>query len=82
MNVKELRDILNSLPDDMLVVMSSDSEGNAYSPLSGHAVGKYMANSTWDGQYYDNLDYIDEIKEGYLDEEDEVVDAVCIWPTN
>jgi hypothetical protein len=65
----------------MIIVMSSDSEGNSYSPLSGHAVGKYVADSTYSGCYYDNLDYIDAVNEGYYDEED-AENAVALWPTN
>ena len=33
MNVKELKKILNKYPDDRLVVLSSDSEGNSFSLL-------------------------------------------------
>ena len=35
MNVKELRESLAELPDDMEVVLQKDPEGNGYSPLSG-----------------------------------------------
>lgn len=35
MNVKELKEFLNNLPDEMEVVLQSDPEGNSYSPLQG-----------------------------------------------
>lgn len=52
MTVKELRDLLQDLPDDMLVVMASDAEGNGHSPLADAAVAMYVANSTWSGDVY------------------------------
>lgn len=35
MTVKELKILLENLPDDMLVVQQRDPEGNGYSPTSG-----------------------------------------------
>jgi hypothetical protein len=32
-NVKEFKERLKDVPDDYIVVMSSDAEGNNYSPL-------------------------------------------------
>ena len=34
MNVKELKEAIANLPDEMEVVLQKDSEGNGYSPLS------------------------------------------------
>jgi hypothetical protein len=82
MKVKELRTLLESLPDDMLIVMSSDSEGNGYSPLAGDCVGKYVPENTWCGAFYDILEYEDEVEDGMIDENDTVVDALALWPTN
>ncbi len=53
MTVKELKQELSLLPDDMEVILQKDSEGNGYSPLSGadpNAV--YIPDSTWSGQVY------------------------------
>jgi hypothetical protein len=53
MTVKELRDELEGLPDDMEIILQKDSEGNGYSPLAGadpNAV--YEADSTWSGNVY------------------------------
>lgn len=35
MNIKELKEAINSLPDEMEVVLQKDPEGNGYSQLSG-----------------------------------------------
>ena len=35
MTVKELRQRINELPDDMVIIIQKDSEGNNYSPLDG-----------------------------------------------
>ena len=34
MNAKELRELLVDVPDDTLIVLSSDAEGNTHSPLA------------------------------------------------
>lgn len=41
MTVAELTEILNALPDRMVVVMSSDEEGNTISPVSEADVSKW-----------------------------------------
>jgi hypothetical protein len=81
MNVQQLKEILADVPDDYLVVMSSDTEGNNYSPLSGWAIGEYVADTTWSGEvYFDNKDEDDDIGEG----EDwvEAQFALVLWPVN
>jgi hypothetical protein len=35
MKVKELRELLQDLPDDMEILLQEDSEGNGYHPLRG-----------------------------------------------
>lgn len=53
MNVRELKAALVGLPDDMEVVMSSDAEGNNYSPLCDADPGHiYIPESTWSGEVY------------------------------
>lgn len=54
--VKALREALAELPDDLLVVISRDAEGNSYSPLAmvdfeetdGGLI--YSAETTWMGE--------------------------------
>ena len=51
MNVGELRKALEGLPDDLLVIMAKDGEGNDYSPLSSlDSTYTYLADSTWSGE--------------------------------
>lgn len=53
MKVKELKEEIANLPDDMEIIMQRDSEGNGYSPLS--CVDKdavYIPESTWSGDVY------------------------------
>ena len=41
MNVKELKEILVFIPDEYEIVLSSDEEGNSYSPLQGINASEY-----------------------------------------
>ena len=52
MKVKELIERLQKLPEDSLVVMSEDAEGNGYSPLSNVEEALYEAETTWYGEAY------------------------------
>lgn len=53
MNVKELKEAIDSLPDDMQVILQKDAEGNGYSPLEGvDTECIYIAHSTWDGEVW------------------------------
>lgn len=53
MNVKELKESLKDLPDDMEVIMQNDSEANGFSPLaSADPECVYVPESTWDGYVY------------------------------
>lgn len=53
MKVSELIAILESCPQDALVIVQSDAEGNGYSPLhdaEGNCI--YVADTTWSGEVY------------------------------
>lgn len=52
LTVAELRQVLDGLPDDQLVVMASDAEGNSHSPLADAEEAMYVAASTWSGDVY------------------------------
>jgi hypothetical protein len=53
MTIKELRLMLQDLPDDMEVILQKDSEGNGYSPLSGgNSEAVYIPDSTYSGDVY------------------------------
>lgn len=38
MNIKELKELIANLPDEMDVILSSDSEGNKYSEAYDHGI--------------------------------------------
>lgn len=53
MNVKELKDAIANLPDDMEVILQKDGEGNGYSPLAGiDACAVYIPELPWCGSVY------------------------------
>jgi hypothetical protein len=81
MKVKELIDILGKLNKDAEVVLSSDGEGNNFSPLAEYGEGVYFPDTTWSGEFLDpkeDADYISECKENG----DDLVDAIVLWPIN
>ena len=49
MNVKELREALVGLPDDTLVILVKDREGNEFSSLDEVARGQYTPFTQWTG---------------------------------
>ena len=84
MNVRELREALSEYPDEMLVVMSKDSEGNDFSPLYEAQEGMYHAETTWYGEVHPTPEQI--AADDAYTEEDEAPEgaerAVVLWPTN
>lgn len=53
MIVKELIALLQTMPEDSIVILQKDSEGNGYSPLSDvDADAIYNAETTWYGEVY------------------------------
>lgn len=88
MKVRELLQQLMGQDPEREVVMSSDSEGNSYSPLSSISTASYVPDSTWSGEVHlEELD--DELrKQGYSEEdvrkpgEDGAVAALVLVPTN
>lgn len=86
MTLAELRaqlDALN-LPDDTLVVLAKDGEGNGFSPAVEAEHAMYLAESGWSGERY--LTDADRQAQDDADEYDEAPDdavpAVFLWPTN
>lgn len=80
MNVKQLKEILVDLPDEMEVVLSKDGEGNDFSPLVGYEEGLYDPDSTWSGRFY----ALDILGDDDYDqpESDGTKTAIVLWPTN
>jgi hypothetical protein len=50
MTVAQLRYELADIPDDAIVVLAKDSEGNGFSPLAALGVAWYVPESTWAGE--------------------------------
>ena len=67
MRVKDLIGYLRLLPEDAIVVLSSDGGGGNHSPLASISAGSYLAHNTWSGEFSDT--------EGHWP-----TDAVCLWP--
>jgi hypothetical protein len=66
-----LRDLINEFPEhlDTPIVMSKDSEGNGYSPLSGGWLGNYKADTTWYGEVGMSELTQEDIDNGYTEED-------------
>lgn len=65
LTVATLRAFLATQPDDRLVVLAKDGEGNGYSPLAEAEEAMYLADSTWSGETYPTPEWLaDEIRSG------------------
>jgi hypothetical protein len=79
MRVGNLRALLATLPDDLLIVLSKDGEGNSFSPLSDTgdpASTVYEPESTWAGLIVDT----DEMEEDEM--APDAVPCLVLWPVN
>lgn len=85
MNVKQLRDLLNTLPDDMEIILSKDSEGNRFSPLADYnADSIYQPETTYSGLVYDDCWTAED---ACMDDDDwqkllTNPRVLVLWPTN
>lgn len=77
LTVKDLREMLEGLDDDLPVILQRDSEGNGYRLGDGGETAYYQEESSWDGQVLE----VDELEEWGL-ELDDVVPCFVIWPIN
>jgi len=87
MNVKELKELLNTLPDDTEIVMSCDAEGNRFSPLADSSSQyHYLPDTTWSGDLWseeDERDYDPDIPEdAEVCPPVDAVKALVLWPVN
>lgn len=84
MTVKELIKELKTMDPDRIVVMSSDGEGNSYSPLYCLYSADYKAESKWSGIVGFSTLSEDDIKQGYTEEDVLVGGKPCVvlCPTN
>ena len=76
--VGELKKYLEDLPDETMFIMSSDGEGNSYSPLAGMDLVTYVPESTWGGYIWsDDDEYEDDAQPP-----DDAVESIVLWPVN
>lgn len=80
MTVTELIAQLAKLPGDLLVVQSSDGEGNNFSPHADLTEGRYDPESTWSGEFHTH----EEDEETGEERRIPAVfrNAVVLWPVN
>ena len=50
--MKQLIEKLKKMPQDSIVILRKDGEGNGHSPLSDLDAAIYRADSTWSGEVY------------------------------
>lgn len=65
--IEELSELAKIIPQNSEVVMSKDGEGNAFSPVGFTAVGFYVPDTTWSGEFH----------ETGIDPSN-----ICLWPVN
>lgn len=85
MTVGELRQFLNSYPDELQVIISTDGEGNNYSPLAGADEALYVAETSWYGEVYMTNAQVDGAPNYYTDEDrapEDAVGVILLWPVN
>lgn len=85
MKVKELMEFLSSVDPNSEVIMSGDSEGNNYSPLSNVELAIYKPLNSWRGEVF-TLEYGAEDHCLEEDEWQEMLDtlprSIVLWPVN
>lgn len=83
MTLRELIEYVGEENLDLPIIMSSDSEGNSYSPQASFNICRYFAKNTYSGRVVPDLSKEQHIEEGY-DEEDfgGGVPSVVLWPIN
>ena len=58
MTVKELKTLIDTLPDNIQVIIQKDVEGNDFSPLADVDTDAiYIPKNTWSGDVYYNAEY-------------------------
>jgi len=81
MKVQELINQLKTVDPDCEVIMSSDSEGNNYSPLSSFWQGTYVPRSTCRGDvYYSSTECDVDPEDVRIPGEDGAVSAIILSP--
>ncbi|MEW2267875.1 hypothetical protein [Streptomyces sp. NPDC047868] len=86
MTLAELRQQLDALnlPDDTIVILAKDAEGNGHSPLVEADHAMYLADTTWSGERYmpEAQRLAEENPDDWTQAPDDAVPAVFLWPTS
>ena len=91
MKVKELIEILLDQDTEREVVLSKDSEGNAYSPAYGEISTQYLyvPDSPWGGELWsaeddehEDCDHDDDDEDCIPEPPDGAIPCIVLWPTN
>jgi hypothetical protein len=86
--VKDLIAILSELNPDDIIVMSKDSEGNSYSPLTDcDPYGVYIPSTRYSGEILIRPELKEQVDLSDFDDEDfaeegQGLNCVVLWPTN
>lgn len=81
MNIGQLIEVLAKYPEDTLLVMSADEEGNSFSPLFEVAESMYVPEGHNYGQTYVMDEHIG--TRGYTEEDrapEGAIRALILWP--
>lgn len=74
MKVKDLKEKLKNLPEDLEVILASDAEGNEFIPLADLEEVRYEAENNYYGYVVDEEDWDEEIDGQFK------TNAVALWP--
>jgi len=86
MTVKRLKERLQDVPDDLVVIVQQDSEGNGYSPLSGCYTGAiYKPTGDWGGDVLNLSDSADShcmTEKKWIHSKAKYPHCLVLYPTN
>ena len=84
MKVKELKQLLENIDENRLVILQKDAEGNGYSPLRGIDDNcAYDADSTYSGTVGHQTLSEQDIKRGFTEEDiSKGEPALVLYPIN
>lgn len=78
MTVKQLRELLTSYPEDVMIVLSRDAEGNLFSPLEEVNAGIYTDQTG----YYGDFRIVQTLGQFNISHSPQENEAICFWPLN
>lgn len=88
MTVKELKELLQNEDDESIVVLSSDEEGNSFSPLEDYGLDNFLPDENY-GEIYPRELAKDLIEKGYTEEDlgskedrKKMIKCITLYPLN